>query len=237
MYDSVYPAIDTARATKSPGALISRLLSRLSPDQAEIQSLERDQATVISELLAYIAESDRQLAEQQQRIARLETLSMTDELTGVANRRGFESGLKQALATAERHEETGVLGFFDLDDFKSVNDRFGHDEGDRLLIRAARLLAGHVRDGDYVARLGGDEFAVVLARCSARAGRAKLRSIQRALSDIMSPGADEGLSTSLGVRPFGPGDSLKDILLAADREMYRQKRSRQHQGLAPALTG
>jgi len=237
MYDTVFPSIEPLRSRGPQGALMSRLLSRLTPGAAEIQTLERDQAAVISELLAYIADTDRQLAEQRQRIARLEALSMTDELTGIANRRAFERRLQQALAAAERHGEPGVLGFFDLDDFKAINDRFGHEAGDSLLKAVADRLQAQLRQDDCVARLGGDEFAVILVRCPAHAGRAKLRAMQASLSELPSPAADNGaaLSVSLGIRAFRAGDRFKDILLDADREMYRQKRGRQ--GLALAAVG
>ncbi|MDP6120860.1 MAG: GGDEF domain-containing protein [Rhodospirillales bacterium] len=110
--------------------------------------------------------AERRMAEQQRRIAHLERLAATDELTGALNRRGFESALKRHLAEARRHHEPSVLVIADLDGFKPINDTYGHRAGDKVLRRVARLLMNNVRKTDYVGRLGGDEFAVLLTRTS-----------------------------------------------------------------------
>ncbi len=106
------------------------------------------------------------LAEQSARIQYLENLTLTDELTGLRNRRGFNEHLRRTLASAQRYGDQGVLVFCDLDNFKVVNDSFGHHVGDYVLRQPAKVLEKEVRESDLVARLGGDEFAVLMVQTS-----------------------------------------------------------------------
>ena len=89
-----------------------------------------------------------------------------DELTGLLNRREFEQRLQQALSAAQTHQQTAVLGYIDLDQFKIVNDTVGHLAGDQMLQQIAQLITRHIRRNDTLARLGGDEFGLLLERCS-----------------------------------------------------------------------
>lgn len=96
-----------------------------------------------------------------QRVGQLQSLSMRDELTGVWNRRYFNRFLKRILEKARSDRQQVTLMVFDIDDFKSYNDRYGHATGDEILSETARLMQSVVRDHDVVARIGGDEFAVI----------------------------------------------------------------------------
>jgi len=95
------------------------------------------------------------------KMGNLNKLAMTDELTGAWNRRYFRQYLERTLKTAGEKRQPVTLLLFDIDDFKSYNDRYGHPAGDEILRETARLIQSLVRDGDIVARIGGDEFAVV----------------------------------------------------------------------------
>jgi GGDEF domain-containing protein len=90
-------------------------------------------------------------------------MALHDALTGLANRRSLDERLRGALAWARREQRAIALAYMDLDGFKSINDRHGHEAGDAVLRQVADRLAGRVRGHDLVARLGGDEFAIVLA--------------------------------------------------------------------------
>jgi diguanylate cyclase (GGDEF)-like protein len=92
----------------------------------------------------------------------LRELSITDELTGLSNRRGFFAFAQQQMKHARRNNERMVLFFADLDDLKNINDTFGHVAGDRALTDAARIFVETFRDSDIIARMGGDEFAVIM---------------------------------------------------------------------------
>src|SRR5207248_977167 len=134
---------------------------------------EGDRQVVLDRAMATVAQAEQWLVALQARIAYLEGLSVTDELTGPLNRRGFLAQLGRAMPTARRGGPHGVLMICDLDDFKAINDRHGHLVGDDALCQTAELLAQHVRRADTVARLGGDEFAVLLIGAHLIAARRK----------------------------------------------------------------
>jgi diguanylate cyclase (GGDEF)-like protein len=102
------------------------------------------------------------LQTQVEQKAKLEQLALTDEMTGLPNRRAAESRLKEEIARARRHRESFVLGLVDLDHFKLINDRYGHQIGDEVLARFAGIFGWHLRAEDWVARWGGEEFLVCL---------------------------------------------------------------------------
>ena len=188
-----------------------------------------DPWSMLRQALKLAAEAQQTVQMQRERIRYLEGLSHADELTGLANRRGFEQSLKQTMALARRHKEGGVLCFFDLDEFKQVNDTDGHSAGDAVLRRMGELLRANVRATDVVARLGGDEFAALLVRADPSEGRARALRLQRILNASPAPWAGKTLplSVSMGVEAYGPEDEPEELLRRADTLMYRNKRRRQ----------
>ncbi|TYL47962.1 diguanylate cyclase [Marinomonas sp. IMCC 4694] len=106
-----------------------------------------------------IADMRRRLVETN---AVLEKLASTDYLTGVANRRAFENALKYEMIYTQRHGRSLACGMFDLDKFKDVNDVFGHDAGDAVLVEIVSRLKSYLREGDFIGRLGGEEFGLIL---------------------------------------------------------------------------
>ncbi len=183
---------------------------------------------LLERLLEYVAEAEQQLTAQRQRIAQLETVSMTDELTGIANRRGFADYLRRTLAAANRRGDFGTVAFLDLDDFKKVNDTHGHAAGDAVLVRVAEVLTTSTRLSDFVARLHGDEFAVLLVGADETQAKNRLHAIQRTL--IEEPfdwrGQPISVSLSFGVASYGPETEPAALMQQVDVEMYRQKRAR-----------
>ena len=177
-------------------------------------------------------QAERRLAEQKTRIARLERLAATDELTGALNRRGFESALKRHLAEARRHGEPGVLVIVDLDGFKPINDTHGHRAGDEVLRRVARLLMYSVRETDYVGRLGGDEFAVLLTRTSHLDGINRAEGLDRRINGMRVAWSGRMIAprASFGIQAYGPGDDSEELIGQADEAMYRIKRARSQLG-------
>ena len=151
-----------------------------------------------------------------------------DPLTGLPNRALFEDRLEHALARAERHREHVTVLFVDLDDFKAVNDGFGHEVGDTLLVAVGRRLESTLRPGDTVARLGGDEFAVLLEDGDEAAGAS--RTMERLARALRQPVAVEGrtlsVTSSIGGSTGEPGtDGVEDLIRKADAAMYRAKRA------------
>jgi diguanylate cyclase (GGDEF)-like protein/PAS domain S-box-containing protein/hemerythrin-like metal-binding protein len=194
--------------------------------------------------------SKRKLAEE-----KIAQLAFYDPLTNLANRRLFLDRLKQALAASRRSGLFGALLFLDLDNFKRVNDSYGHDAGDRLLTESARRVQACVREVDTVARLGGDEFVVMLGQLTDdRAGSARLAEEvgEKILNGLSAPylltidrkGEAETLvehqcTVSIGIALFGQSDADQyAILKRADMAMYQAKQAgRNMLRFAPELFG
>lgn len=197
--------------------------------QRTSRSMESAKPPLVEQALSAAAEVERRLVAQHERIAYLEALSVTDELTGLLNRRGFDEALRRVLLSASRYGDEGVLLVCDLDDFKSVNDRYGHVAGDIALREVGRLLKTQVREIDFVARLGGDEFALILVQTGWRNGLKRAQAISRALNTLTVTVNETtiAISASIGIERFGPQDPDADTLIArADMAMYCNKRRR-----------
>ena len=194
-------------------------------------------SAMIDEIMDAAALAEQQFAAQQARIRYLESLTMTDELTGLLNRRGFGFELDQALARSRRRGETGLLVLCDLDHFKAINDTYGHQAGDSVLLAVARKLRASTRQSDYVARLGGDEFAALLTDSKAEAAEALVGKLEGALNSLTVPWNKHAVpvSASLGFAPYDGQQEPDRIFFAADRQLYRNKRERH--GLISALSG
>jgi diguanylate cyclase (GGDEF)-like protein len=183
---------------------------------------------LLERALAAAAQAQQTLADQRQRIAELEALSVTDELTGLANRRGFTMAANHALATMRRHGGTTALILVDLDDFKDINDTFGHAAGDYILCHVGQMLRGHVRDTDTVARIGGDEFALLLPGASPDLARYRASALTRVIDRAVArwQHALIPLAASFGLAQITAADTLADAIEQADQSMYRLKRER-----------
>ena len=185
-----------------------------------------DRQRVVDWAMAAVAEAEQRVRDMEARIAYLESLSMTDELTGLYNRRGFLFELERALASAKRSGEGGVLMLGDLDGFKQVNDGFGHNAGNEVLRQFGRMLASKVRRSDTVGRLGGDEFGVILVGASLGNGRRKAQTLATAVAghDFFADGHKIALGASFGVVGFAGDEAPEEILGRADLAMYEDKR-------------
>ena len=146
-----------------------------------------------------------------------------DELTKIANRRGFQQVARHLLPLCKRNNLDVEVLFFDLDEFKAINDNFGHEAGDEALRSFAKLLLKGFRNSDVVARLGGDEFAVMMAGQRVFADRAL--SSMRQLAQEMKSDFVQNLDWSVGRIKFNPDKhrDIDDLLRAADEQMYAQK--------------
>ena len=180
---------------------------------------------LVAEVLSFTAHAEQRLAEQDARIHHLEALTTTDELTGLYNRRGFLDGFNRTLQSARRYNEEGVLAYIDLDNFKPVNDVYGHDAGDLILRRVGELLLANVRKTDLVGRLGGDEFAVLFVHSVRQVGRKRAEILRQILnsSSVQYNGVNIPIHASLGCAEYEATSVAEDLLRKADRAMYREK--------------
>ena len=158
---------------------------------------------------------------------KLADLAMRDDLTGLYNRRYIMEVLTRQKAMADRGHVGFTLCYCDLDHFKRVNDRFGHQRGDDMLREFGRLLGSVVRSVDYAARFGGEEFLLVLVDADAEeavrvAGRLGERTRELEV-DLLHP--DFRLSVSVGVAEFQPGETIENVIQRADQALYQAKAS------------
>jgi len=166
--------------------------------------------------------SSRQYAEQLERTAHY------DALTGIPNRVLLADRMKQAIAQTMREQNMLAVCYLDLDDFKLINDQFGHETGDNILIEISRRIEGTIRGGDTVARLGGDEFVVLLL--GLERGNECVYTLDRLLEVIARPilfkGNSFSLSASIGVSIYPlDNEDLDTLLRHADQAMYAAKLS------------
>jgi diguanylate cyclase (GGDEF)-like protein/PAS domain S-box-containing protein len=168
--------------------------------------------------------TDRRNAEDE-----LRALSLVDALTGLFNRRGFEAVATQRLQVAEHSTKASFVFYFDMNDFKAINDTWGHAAGDEALVKMAEVLRHTFRETDVVARLGGDEFVALAVNCG-EVTNVVLTRLRAALARYNAHNALDGsgytLSTGVGIARFSPESprSLHTLLAVADRDLYEDKR-------------
>jgi len=158
----------------------------------------------------------------------LQSLALTDDLTCLYNRRAFLALATQQVRLMRRKEEGLLLFFADVDGLKTINDCFGHSEGDLALIRTADALEQTFRDSDILARLGGDEFAVLAVEASCLNPEVILRRLENSLRKSNANESRYQLSLSVGVARLDPKHavSVGELLDQADQAMYRKKRKK-----------
>ena len=149
----------------------------------------------------------------------------TDQLTGVANARGFAAIAHAEIERAHRYQHELSLAFLDVDDFKGINDRLGHLEGDRVLQQVSHLMRCMVRGVDAVSRVGGDEFVILMPETDAAAARALVDRLQDQLALVMTADGTP-VPCSIGLVTFArPPASLQELMEAGDSLMYRAKQN------------
>lgn len=148
----------------------------------------------------------------------------TDRLTGIYNRRYFESDLEQEVERTRRYRTSLSLIIFDIDWFKKLNDRYGHLVGDRVLMRVARECERNLRSTDVFCRYGGEEFAIIAPETGATAALQLARRIREAVASMTRDGYHEAVTISAGVATWEKSFSTKeDLIAAADKALYRAK--------------
>jgi diguanylate cyclase (GGDEF)-like protein/PAS domain S-box-containing protein len=171
----------------------------------------------------------RDITERKASEEALRRLSLSDHLTSLYNRRGFETLAQQQLAVASRSGRSCVLFFIDIDDFKRINDTFGHRTGDEALEHFAAILRASFRASDVLSRLGGDEFAVLAVDCEGTAEARVLERLDRRLAAYnLVPGRSWRLNVTCGVARVSPSEqkSLAALIAEADARLYQRKRAR-----------
>ena len=158
----------------------------------------------------------------------MRSLALTDPLTGLHNRRGFVALGEQQLKLAIRNMQGVLLFFCDVDHLKEINDDYGHEEGDRAVVRAAQSLRETFRYSDIIGRLGGDEFGVLAFEAASESQEGILRRLAENIKTLSADETRYSLSLSIGISRFDPETPLllEELMSRADRAMYQKKRNR-----------
>lgn len=168
----------------------------------------------------------RDVSEKAEAEERLHFLAYHDGLTALANRTAFDERMALAIADSRRHGDLLILAYIDLDHFKPINDRFGHETGDAVLVEVGKRLVADTRVQDLVARLGGDEFVVILQRVESTDEIPRIA--ERLLAHLREPvpacGNQCNIDASIGFSVFDPTlDDSRSLLVKADLAMYAAK--------------
>jgi len=160
-----------------------------------------------------------------QKVRDLERKADTDPLLPLHNRRAFVREIERAQAVLNRYEISSSVIYFDLNDFKQINDRHGHAVGDDVLLAVSNVLLSGVRDCDMVARLGGDEFGVLLFKADEKLAKAKATVLAMRLSEcrVNTLKGTVSVSSAWGVAQCDNAQSPDQIISRADRAMYLAK--------------
>ncbi len=177
------------------------------------------------ETLIALRQAEIVIRAQEDRIRTLEAIAQSDELTGLANRRGFASAFERELSLARRDSGcSGILVMIDLDAFKTINDKWGHQAGDAYLCSVAGVLKESVRVSDTVARLGGDEFALLLTRMDEQTGAKRLAKLEQAFNKRALVLHERiPLRASFGFAPYSGTQTAESVMHAADVRLYAHK--------------
>jgi len=155
-------------------------------------------------------------------------MALRDPLTGLANRTMLAEHMEQILARARRNEQAFSVVFIDLDNFKKINDSFGHLAGDELLKNIAQSLNDGIRDGDIIARIGGDEFIIVLGpESDINTSRVVVERLMHSINEmVLNKGHGDIVSASIGIASFPEDGMTADTLISnADAAMYMAKKN------------
>lgn len=176
----------------------------------------------ILELKAEIERLKKELFEKERLIERLKQDLIHDDLTQLFTRKFFQEFLKKELE--KREPEKNCLLFCDIDDFKKINDNFGHQKGDEVLKRVAKIFQESTRSEDLVARWGGEEFAIFLRGCYEQRGVLKAKFLKEKIKRFLSEEFGFLVTLSFGVKEIEKGESLEDLMRIVDSLMYESKK-------------
>jgi diguanylate cyclase (GGDEF)-like protein/PAS domain S-box-containing protein len=239
IYDIVVPLAEQSNYQQ----MLQSLFSDGSFQVSESWSRTNQKKLVLCEWHHAVLQNDRVVAmasditERKALENKLKEMAHSDALTGVANRTLFFQQLEEAIALAKRRKERVAVLFIDLDDFKIVNDQYGHEVGDVVLCEVVQRIKMAVREADVLARIGGDEFVLILHDC--QSAKHAQSVAEKVLFNLERPLQVTGLTVtvggSIGISMYPDnGEKTADILKSADRAMYAVKQKEKNGvGLAP----
>ncbi len=207
---------------------IQELKSRVA---AEVYALHKSVTERKQREQVRLTQLSEQVTVLQRKLEAAKAEASIDGLTGIANRRNFDFTIQRWVIAHENIEEPFTVAIFDIDNFKQINDNYGHQRGDRVLIAAAMEFGKSIRSSDFLARYGGDEFVILSAGMSLRESEKRFSALLKAIQEIFieSKGVENepsvfSFTVSCGVAEYALGESAKDLIHRADEAMYEAKR-------------
>lgn len=180
----------------------------------------------VSALLEKLDDTNRELSRTKESLTELEHLVDVDCVAPIPNRRAFMRRLAWAITMHERYGHPSTILYFDLNDFKKINDDYGHAAGDIAIRHISHLLSTTMRESDFLARIGGDEFAVIMYYAGEESARMRGEKIVEKLEStpFVFNGGRLKVSTAYGYYSIRSGDDAESALASADMSMYVDKR-------------
>lgn len=180
----------------------------------------------VSALLEKLDDLNRDLSRTKESLAEIERLVDVDCLAPIPNRRAFMRRLSWAITMHERYGHPSTILYFDINEFKQINDKYGHAAGDLAIRHIAQLLTATMRESDFLARIGGDEFAVIMYYASEDAAKKRGAKITEKLqkTPFVFNGKPLHVSAAFGFYSIRSGDDAESALASADMSMYVDKR-------------
>ncbi|GAB4356998.1 MAG: hypothetical protein Kow006_24500 [Gammaproteobacteria bacterium] len=191
----------------------------LADSKASLDDLHKHLESKVRERTTELDQLNRLLREKNEA---LERLSTTDALTGISNRLALERILEQEIRRAERYNHPLCVILLDVDHFKQINDRWGHQVGDRVLQEVCRVITERLRATDVLGRWGGEEFLIVAPNASPSSALGLAEALREKLA-AHDFGVGRSVSASFGISTFVPGDTVERLLNRADEALYRAK--------------
>ena len=205
--------------TRTDGSLFGTLCA-IHPSSLPLSIVhEQELVELLGAMLSTILQAELATLAETRKVEQLQTEALTDVLTQMYNRRGWDKFLDAEEKRCRRFGHSAAVLVIDLDELSRINDADGHAAGDALIVRAAKALRRATRSPDVVARLGGDEFGILSAECNDIGGDALLERVQLALHD-------ENVNASVGLALRIPSLGLQGAWEVADKKMYEAKRAR-----------
>ncbi len=203
--------------------LLAERIANLGIHDAEMTDNVR---FVVSALLEKLDDVSRDLSRTKENLAEIERLVDVDCMAPIANRRAFMRRLSWAINMHERYGHSSTILYFDLNDFKNINDVYGHAAGDLAIIHVAQVLSSTMRESDFLARIGGDEFSVIMYYASEEAAKRRGQKIAEKLftTPFVFNGTKLYISASYGYYTVRGGDDAESAIASADMSMYVDKR-------------
>jgi len=183
----------------------------------------------VSYYLSQVQNDSDRLNEELHRVTKL---SLTDELTGLPNRRAFITRLHEEVSRVQRYGHELAIALLDLDYFKMINDTYGHPAGDAVLVQYADSVLNRLREHDMLARYGGEEFAIIFPNTEAGGAVRALENIQQTVAEFQCEFEQKTVplpTFSCGLAIYEPGESMDSLIKRADQALYRAKKNGRNQ--------